>query len=211
MAAKLDSRPAPSRGSEPDPSVVSMRDVREGRDETVKDLDRRGGDANRDAITGAPGSHPVGTGIGAAGAGAAGAAIGSLAGPVGTVVGAVVGAVAGGLAGKGIAESVNPTEEDAFWRGTYATRPYIPQGSGYDIYQPAYRFGWEAAERHQAREFDEVEPDLRRDWDADRGASANTLEWDRARNAARDSYERIRSRYNRPESADRGGTKRNID
>src|SRR3982751_4572243 len=65
-------------------------------------------DSNPDPITGAPGSHPIGTGIGAAGGGiAAGAAIGSFAGPVGTVIGAVVGAVAGGLAGKGVAEMID--------------------------------------------------------------------------------------------------------
>jgi hypothetical protein len=41
-------------------------------------------DANRDPITGAPGSHPVGTGLGAAAGGmAAGAAAGSVAGPAG--------------------------------------------------------------------------------------------------------------------------------
>jgi hypothetical protein len=40
-------------------------------------------DANRDPITGAPGSHPIGTGVGAlAGGVAAGAAIGTMAGPV---------------------------------------------------------------------------------------------------------------------------------
>ena len=37
-------------------------------------------DSNPDPITGAPGSHPVGTGLGAAGAGAAGAAIGATIG-----------------------------------------------------------------------------------------------------------------------------------
>ena len=69
-----------------------------------------GGSENRDPITGAPGAHPVGTGVGAAAGGiAAGAAAGSVAGPVGTVVGAAVGAVAGGLAGKGVAEKVDPT------------------------------------------------------------------------------------------------------
>ena len=58
-------------------------------------------DENRDPITGAPGSHPVGTGLGAAAGGmAAGAAAGTVAGPVGTAVGAAVGAVVGGLAGK---------------------------------------------------------------------------------------------------------------
>ena len=57
--------------------------------EVVKDRD-----ANPDPITGAPGSHPVGTGVGAAGAGAAatwaGATIGgAVGGPVGAVVGGV--------------------------------------------------------------------------------------------------------------------------
>jgi len=67
-----------------------------------------GKDANRDPITGATGSHPVGTGLGAAAGGvAAGAAAGSVAGPLGTVVGAAVGAVLGGLAGKGVAEMVD--------------------------------------------------------------------------------------------------------
>src|SRR5436853_4858610 len=83
-------------------------------------------DTNPDAITGAPGSHPVGTGLGAAAAGAAGAAIGSVIPGAGTVVGgvvgAVVGAVAGGLAGKGVAEAVNPTAEDAYWRNEHRNR-----------------------------------------------------------------------------------------
>lgn len=74
-------------------------------------------DANRDPITGAPGSHPVGTGLGAAAGGvAAGAAAGTVAGPVGTVVGAAVGAVVGGLAGKATAEAIDPTAEDAYWQ-----------------------------------------------------------------------------------------------
>lgn len=73
----------------------------------------RPGSANRDPITGAPGAHPVGTGVGAAAGGvAAGAAIGSVAGPVGTAVGAVGGAIAGGLTGKGVAEAADPTVND---------------------------------------------------------------------------------------------------
>src|SRR5687768_9756464 len=70
-------------------------------------------DANRDPITGEPGSHPVGTGVGAVAGGAAtGAAIGTAgAGPVGTAVGAAAGAIVGGLAGHGAAEGLNPTNE----------------------------------------------------------------------------------------------------
>lgn len=72
------------------------------------------GSANRDPLTGTPGAHPVGTGVGAlAGGAATGAAVGTVAGPVGTAIGAAVGAVAGGLAGKGIAEEVDPTVDPA--------------------------------------------------------------------------------------------------
>src|SRR4051794_27931240 len=72
-------------------------------------------DLNADPISGEPGAHPVGAGVGAAAAGAAaGAAGGAMAGPAGVVVGAVIGGVAGGLAGKEVAESIDPTTEDAY-------------------------------------------------------------------------------------------------
>ena len=86
---------------------------------------REAKDANRDPISGAPGSHPVGTGIGAGAGGiAAGAAAGTLAaGPVGTVVGAAIGAVAGGLAGKAVAERIDPTVVDTHWEAATRANP----------------------------------------------------------------------------------------
>jgi hypothetical protein len=155
-------------------------------------------DANRDPITGAPGSHPVGTGIGAAGGGAAGAAIGSVIPGAGTVVGAVagaaIGAVAGGVAGKAAAEAVNPTEEDAYWRENYQSRPYVEQGRDYAEYEPAYRHGYTAYTRYPERNFEEIEPDLRRDWETARGETSD-LDWDRgARDASRDAWQRVRDR-----------------
>ncbi len=147
--------------------------------------------SNPDAITGAPGSHPVGTGIGAAGAGAAGAAIGAIGGPIGIAIGAVVGAVAGGLAGKGVAESINPSAEDDYWRSNYRARPYYQETYSYeDDYQPAYRHGWEAPTKYQAKEFDEAEPQMAQDWEMMRGSSK--LHWEHAKSAARDAWERVR-------------------
>ena len=70
-------------------------------------------DANPDPITGAPGAHPVGVGLGATSGGTIGAVVGVVGGPVGVAVGATVGAVAGGLAGKGLAELADPTVEGA--------------------------------------------------------------------------------------------------
>ena len=154
------------------------------------DIDRRDGSANRDPISGAPGSHPVGTGVGAiVGGAAAGAATGTVAGPVGTVIGAAVGAVVGGLAGKGVAEAIDPTREDAYWRENYGERTYVEPGSSFDDYGPAYGFGVSSYGRYPGRRFEEVEPELSGSWTASRGASS--LSWDRARHAARDAWARL--------------------
>lgn len=149
--------------------------------------------SNPDAITGAPASHPLGTGIGSLSAGAAGLAIGTVFGPAGSLVGgaigAVVGAVAGGLAGKAVAEGVNPSEEDTYWSTNYANRPYVSPGSKYEDYRPAYQYGWESRKQYVDREsFDHAETDMGRDWDKVKGQS--TLVWDHAKHAARDAWER---------------------
>jgi hypothetical protein len=160
---------------------------------------------NRDPLTGAPGAHPVGTGVGAAAGGlATGAAVGTVAGPVGTAVGAAVGAVVGGLAGKGIAESIDPTHEDAYWRDNYATRPYAG-GASYDDFGPAYAYGVYSYTRYAGSDFDDVEPDLSRDWDGARGKSK--LTWERAKHAVRDAWNRLSNRVERavPGDSDRDG------
>ncbi|MEO7762304.1 MAG: hypothetical protein ABIS68_10385 [Casimicrobiaceae bacterium] len=150
----------------------------------------RDGQANRDPISGAAGAHPVGTGVGAiAGGIAAGAAAGTVVGPVGTVIGAAVGAIAGGLAGKGVAEMIDPTLEDAYWRDNYSSRPYIASGATYDDYGPAYRYGVDSYTRYPGKKFDEVESDLSSDWNRAKGTSR--LEWEKAKNATRDSFQRV--------------------
>ena len=161
--------------------------------------------ANRDPITGAPGAHPVGTGVGAAlGGVAAGAAAGTVAGPVGTVIGAAVGAIVGGYAGKSAAEAIDPTAEDAYWRENYADRPYAADES-YEEYGPAYRYGVDSFGMYPGRSFDEAERDLSRDWDSARGTSS--LEWDRAKHATRDAWNRVSDAVERatPGDSDRDG------
>jgi hypothetical protein len=148
--------------------------------------------ANRDPITGAPGAHPVGVGVGALGGAATGAAVGSLAGPVGTVVGGGVGAVVGGLAGKAVAEGIDPTVEDAFWRDSFNRRPYVTHGAKYDDYQPAYRYGWETASKNPAKSFDDIEDEMEGGWATTRGDSS--LTWNEAKLATRDAWERAKAR-----------------
>lgn len=151
-------------------------------------------DANRDPLTGAPGSHPVGAGVGAAVGTAVGAAAGALGGPVGMAAGAalgaaVVGGLVGGLAGKAAGEKIDPTVEDAHWSKSYASAPYVTKGSDYKRYQPAYKYGWESYSRYDGRKFDQVETELARDWEKNRDGSP--LTWDNAKPAARDAWHRV--------------------
>ena len=158
----------------------------------AKDFPNSNLDNNRDPITGTPGAHPVGTGVGATGGAMAGAAVGAMGGPVGAAVGLVAGAVVGGLGGKAVAESVNPTVEDAYWRERYVDESYYEQGLQYDDYRPAYELGWSArATRDTA--FDEVEPALGAEWANRRGTS--TLDWPRARAASRAAWDRADTTY----------------
>jgi hypothetical protein len=155
-----------------------------------KKIKRDEPDANRDPITKEPGSHPVGTGAGASGGALAGAAIGgAVGGPVGAAVGGAAGAVAGGLGGHEVAEKINPTVEDQYWRENFQSRPYVRDNATYDDFRPAYRYGWESATRFRDRKFDDVETDLARDWETRRGDSR--LDWDDARDAARDAWHRV--------------------
>lgn len=151
------------------------------------------GDTNhRDPMSGEPGAHPIGVGVGAASGGAIGAGIGAAAGPLGAAVGAGIGAVAGAWLGKEVAEAVDPTVEEAYWRANYTSRPYVTPGDAYDDYHPAYRYGWESASLHRGVAFDEIEPDLHRSWyDSD---ERSRVSWEQARDAARDAWDRIGAR-----------------
>ncbi len=132
-----------------------------------------------------------------AGAGlAAGAAIGSVVPGLGTVVGAavggLVGVIAGGVGGAAIGFAIDAKEHDDYWREHYYDRPYA-KGLDYDYLGPAYRYGWEARGRHAAEaKWDDVEPQLAKDWTSARGES--TLDWDRARFATRDAWDRVDTR-----------------
>jgi hypothetical protein len=95
----------------------------------------------------------------------------------------------GGSGSKGIAEMLDPAGEEAYWRENYATQPYYQAGHTYDDYHPAYRAGWEGRARYEGRSFQEVERELRADYERRRGASR--LGWDSSREAARAAWDRF--------------------
>lgn len=161
-----------------------MNNDKELNKELKKDKSR-----NPDPITGAPGSHPVGTGIGAAAGGAAtGAAVGTVAGPVGTLAGAAIGAVVGGLIGKGVAEKIDPTREDAYWRENH-TRQGWAKGRTYDEFSPAYRVGYEGYGQYgtSGKTFDQSEAELRKRYES----TQPKLSWTEARPASQAAWQKF--------------------
>ena len=148
-------------------------------------------DLNADPITGEPGSHPIGTGIGGVGGAAAGAAIGTMAGPLGTLIGGAIGAIVGGGVGHAAAEAINPTREEAYWRAEHANADYYREGHDFDRdLHPAYAVGYANRARYPAgARFEDHESDLERSWHEVRGESR--LEWNEARRASRDAWNRI--------------------
>jgi hypothetical protein len=89
----------------------------------------------------------------------------------------------------GIAERINPTAEETYWRSNYMREPYYERGYNFDDYYPGYRTGWEGRRRHENRRFDEVERELSRDYQRNRGGSR--LDWAKNRHAARAAWERF--------------------
>nr|MBA3483086.1 hypothetical protein [Pirellulales bacterium] len=117
-------------------------------------------------------------------------------GPIGAVAGAVVGGIAGGLAGKGIAEQIDPTAEDAYWRKEYPSRDYYDENLSYDEVAPAYRHGWESRANYKDQTWAQVEPELQKSWEST--PSSPQLAWAKARRASRDAWDRV-ERTERPD------------
>jgi hypothetical protein len=81
--------------------------------------------------------------------------------------------------------------EDEYWRNNYASRPYVGQNREYEQWRPAYRYGFDSAQRYTGQQWDEVESDLRTGWDRyeHRGGIRST--WEQIKDAVRDGWDRL--------------------
>ncbi len=139
-------------------------------------------------------SHTLSVGVGATAGALSGAALGAAGGPIGMAVGALLGGAAGGLLGRGVGEAINPRGEREYWARQYRGRDYVRDGDPFDLYLPAYCFGWETWPRFAAAEmtFAQAESDLESEWAA--GPGQRHFGWPRARCAVRDAWERLDER-----------------
>ena len=82
--------------------------------------------------------------------------------------------------------------ESEFWRNSYRSRPYASADREYEHYEPAYRYGFESADRYRDKSWNDVENDLERGWESYklRGESA----WLDIKDAVRDAWDRATGR-----------------
>ena len=82
-------------------------------------------------------------------------------------------------------------DDDTYFRNDWQSN-YASTGASYDDYAPAYRYGSEVRSKYQGRNWDDVEPDLRSDWDR-RYGSGNASTWEKMKAAVRSGWDRVRS------------------
>jgi len=81
--------------------------------------------------------------------------------------------------------------DDDYYRNHWSTN-YASAGGSYDDYVPAYRYGNEARTRYSGRNWDDVESDLRSDWDT-RYANSGASTWEKFKGAVRSGWDRVTS------------------
>ena len=85
-------------------------------------------------------------------------------------------------------------EDDTYWRTNYRTRPYASTETyDYTFYQPAYRYGYDAANRYSGRNWNEVETELATGWSTYEHRGTST--WEQIKGAVRDAWDRVTGRH----------------
>jgi uncharacterized protein (TIGR02271 family) len=83
------------------------------------------------------------------------------------------------------------TDDDSYYRSHW-TSNYGSSGDTYNDYDPAYRYGtsMRSDPRYQNRNWDDVESDLRSDWDT-RYGKGGTSTWERMKAAVRHGWDKV--------------------
>jgi hypothetical protein len=92
-------------------------------------------------------------------------------------------------------------EDDRYWRENHGNRAYANPASTYEDYQPAYRYGTDAAHRYRGKTWDQVEGDLAGGWDRARGTSPHP--WEHAKEAVRAAWHRMEHPFSGDANRDR--------
>ena len=93
---------------------------------------------------------------------------------------------------KATVQTIDLAEQEEYWKEKYKTRAYYNEGREYEDYATAFHYGWEIAAKPEnaGRSFEEIEPELEKDWPT--YSESNQNAWRDVKDAIRDAYDRIR-------------------
>jgi uncharacterized protein (TIGR02271 family) len=88
-------------------------------------------------------------------------------------------------------ESLGAQDDDSYFRNDWKTN-YSSLGGTYDDYAPAYSYGSQmrSDSRYQGRQWDDVESDLRSDWDTRYGKGGAST-WEKMKAAVRHGWDKV--------------------
>jgi len=83
-------------------------------------------------------------------------------------------------------------DSDSTYRNHFSST-YGTSGDTYNDYEPAYKYGNEARSKYQGRNWNDVESDLRSDWDTRYPGNAGGSTWEKMKAAVRHGFDRVTS------------------
>jgi uncharacterized protein (TIGR02271 family) len=88
-------------------------------------------------------------------------------------------------------EQLGARDDDSYFRNDWNTN-YSSLGGSYDDYAPAYRYGSQmrSDSRYQGRNWDDIETDLRSDWDTRYGSGGSST-WEKMKAAVRRGWDKV--------------------
>lgn len=98
-------------------------------------------------------------------------------------------------------DRVSPTEdsswkaswetEENYWHENFSSRPYALGPDYYDRFRPGYRYGFESAQHHMGREWEDAEPHLKEGWNNYEYRGETPTAWEEIKDAVRDAWDRV--------------------
>lgn len=82
---------------------------------------------------------------------------------------------------------MDSASEEKYWRENHYKQPFVKSGRTYEHYAPAYKTGYEGAQKHPDKKFEDVEPHLAAEFQNHK----SMIEWDDARDAARAAWDKV--------------------
>jgi hypothetical protein len=92
----------------------------------------------------------------------------------------------------GTTGSMSGMGDDSYYRNHYQSS-LASSGGAYDDYAPAYSYGTQMRSQYSGRQWDDVESDLRTNWESRNTGTGGTSTWEKMKAAVRHGWDRTTS------------------